>query len=264
MTLIVSLRIPDGLVLAADSLSTITGKIGIAADIKTECPECKKEIKLPELKMPPFPFPTSTFSYAQKLFPFHKKFGVASRGMAFVSQKSIYYHVQYLEDQNKEKDIDKVTTVAQIFRDYFDIQIKKQIKDLKNAPDNFFPLGFHVVGYDEDIGKTMVVDIGKNSRIKEYIGIGCTVSGDRDVVMSLWSLGEKNPQQKANYGSFSLQDGIDYAEFLIRTTSSYQRFSNMIPTVGGDIDIALITQYKEFTWIKQKKLMKVLEDQKQG
>lgn len=264
MTLIVSLRVPDGLVLAADSLSTITARLGVAADITTECPECKKEIKLPELKMPPLQFPTSTFSYAQKLFPFHQKFGVASRGMAFLNQRSIYYHVQYLEKKHKEKSIDKVTIAAQIFRDYFDLQIKKQIKVIKTVPDNFYPLGFHVVGYDGDIGKTMVVDIGKNSKVEEFTNIGCTISGDRDVVTSLWKLGEKNPQQRANYGSFSLQDAIDYAEFLIQTTASYQRFANMIPTVGGDIDIALITPYKEFTWIKRKNLMKTLENSMEG
>jgi len=259
MTLLVSLRIPDGLVIAADSLSTVTGTIGIAADISTTCPECKKIIKLPELKMPPLPFPTTTFSYAQKLFPFYNNFGVGSRGLAFLNKQSIYYHVQYLESKETVDKIDKVTTIAHIFRDYFDLQIKKQIKDLKDAPDNFYPLGFQIIGYDGEVGKTIIVDIGKLSRVQEFTGIGCTISGDKEVVKSLWSLGDKNPQQKAKYESFSLQDAIDYAEFLIQTTASYQRFANKIPTVGGDIDIALITPFKKFTWIKQKKLMKILE-----
>ena len=260
MTLIVSLRIPDGLIIAADSLSTVSGRINIAADITTTCPKCKQQINLPDLAMPPIPIPTSTLSYAQKLYPFRSKFGVASRGMAFLNNKSIYYHVQYLEEEYKKTDIDKVSAVAQIFLDYFDIQINKQIKDIKDAPENFSPLGFQIVGYDEDIGKTMDIEIGKISRIREITGIGCTISGDSDVVLSLWDLGKKKPQQQANYGSFSLQDAIEYAEFLIQTTAKYQKFANMIPTVGGDIDIALITPFKNFTWIKRKSLMEILDN----
>lgn len=263
MTLNVSLRVPDGLVIASDSLSTVTGRIGIAANINTECPKCKEKIKLTDLKMPPVPFPTSTFSFAQKLFPFQGKYGIACWGMASINNKSTFYHVQHLETGQKSI-IKKVSTVAQAFRDYFHLQLRKQIKDIKDAPDNFIPLGFQIVGYDEEIGKTEMVDIGKHSEIKERLELGCTITGDGKVVSSLWDLGKKNTQQKANYGSFSLQDAVDYAEFLIQTTAGYQRFANMIPTVGGSVDIALVTPFKKFTWIKRKKLMEVLEVQELG
>jgi hypothetical protein len=33
----------------------------------------------------------------------------------------------------------------------------------------------------------------------------------------------------------------------------------MIPTVGGDIDIAVVTNYSRFTWIHQKPLAKIME-----
>lgn len=263
MTLVVSLRIPDGIILAADSLSTVTGRLNIGGHLQTVCPECKKKISLPDLKMPPIPFPSSTFSYAQKLFPFKGKFGVASRGLAFLNNKSIHYHVQYVENSHKE-EVENVTQAAKIFYEYFDFQIKKHVKDLNKTPDSFFPLGFHIDGYDDEEGKTKIVDIGKLSKIDEKKEIGCTVSGDQEVVKSLWELGKKDSRQKARYANFSLQDGIDYAEFLIRTTEDYQRFANMIPTVGGDIDIALITPFKDFTWIKRKKLMTILEKNEKG
>ena len=60
-------------------------------------------------------------------------------------------------------------------------------------------------------------------------------------------------------GALSLQDAVDYAEFLIQSTMGVQRFANMIPTVGGEIDIALITNYTHFRWIKAKSLARMIE-----
>ena len=80
------------------------------------------------------------------------------------------------------------------------------------------------------------------------------VPGDPTVVNLLWPGGVLT----ANVAAFSLQDAIDYASFLIRTTSEYQRFSGKWQTVGGDIDIALITNRNGFQWIKQKPLYKML------
>ncbi|MBK6498380.1 MAG: hypothetical protein IPG00_09510 [Saprospiraceae bacterium] len=70
---------------------------------------------------------------------------------------------------------------------------------------------------------------------------------------------EAQNRSPINFGAFSLQDGIDFCDFLTNTTSSYQRFANMIPTVGGHVDIGMITQYAGFKWIKVKDLTKILE-----
>lgn len=259
MTLIVSLRIPDGLVLAADSLSTNQARIGIAADVNVKCPKCDADFQLHDLKLPPFPVPSSTFSFAQKLFPFCKKFGVASYGIGILNQKTIYHHIKELETKVSCEDFKEVTKVAQEIHKYFDEQLKKQIRDIDQAPDDFYPLGFQIVGYDNEEGKTIEVNIGKKSKITPRSGIGCTVSGDIKVVIKLWELRKEIPQQGAIYGSFSLQDAIDYAKYLINTTANYQRFANIIPTVGGSVDIAMITPYKGFIWIESKKLTSILE-----
>ncbi len=88
-----------------------------------------------------------------------------------------------------------------------------------------------------------------------YDEIGCTISGDPTVVNMLWEA----PSHRLNLASFSLQDAVDYAKFLIRTTSDYQRFSGNMPTVGGDIDIALLTNHRGFQWIAQKELYRMLD-----
>ncbi|RMD91185.1 MAG: hypothetical protein D6813_08050 [Calditrichaeota bacterium] len=268
MTLVVSLRVPDGVVLAADSLQTTQATIipGLK-DFKTACPKCSEEITLEKIQMPPIQMPMSTSSYAQKLFPFTKKFGAASFGSGIVNNRTIYYQMKILEKSLSEESIVSVSEAADKILEYFDEELKKELKnrnlDIASAPEDFYPFGFQIVGYetDQDVsGKTIEVLIGKKSIKRDIEGIGCTVSGDRQVVAKLWELREEDPRFSTNFGSFSLQDAIDYAEFLIRTTAMHQRFSNMIPTVGGAVDIALVTTHSGFSWIKFKKLTKILEE----
>ena len=80
------------------------------------------------------------------------------------------------------------------------------------------------------------------------------------MVQAVWGLHKTHPESQPPYHVFSLQDAIDYAEFLIRTTIAHQRFSQTIPNVGGDIDIALVTPFDGFQWIRQKPLGKLLEE----
>ena len=127
-------------------------------------------------------------------------------------------------------------------------------------PDNWSPFGFHFVGFSRDsnqepIAKTKLIKIGKVVTTEDYQGIGCTCPGDSSVVQKLWPGGDSG----ASFAVFSLQDAIDYARFLIRTTADYQRFSGKLPTVGGEIDIALVTNYRGFRWISQKSLYRLLE-----
>lgn len=258
MTLAVSLRVPDGLVIAADSLSTTIGQLGVSAEVGGTCPKCKQDIKIENLSLPPIPIPTSLSSFAQKVFPFKETFGIATFGLAILNEKTIYYHVKKVE-KNQDTPCSGATEVAEFLKNYFDKEIKKQISDINKAPDNFYPLGFLIAGYDGDIGKTIVIAIGKKSKINENIGSGCTYGGDGEVVQKLWELSKSDPKRATNYASFSLQDAVDYAEYLIYSTANFQRFSNMIPTVGGDVDVGLITPFSKFTWIKCKEMTKKLE-----
>lgn len=63
------------------------------------------------------------------------------------------------------------------------------------------------------------------------------------------------------WGTMTLQDGIDFSVLAIETTTAIQRFSDGIagdpgdmPGVGGNIDVAVITPDKGFVWISKKNL----------
>jgi len=49
-----------------------------------------------------------------------------------------------------------------------------------------------------------------------------------------------------------IQDAIDLAEFLVYTASMYYRFIPGAPTVGGPIEVAAITKHEGFKWVKRK------------
>ena len=261
MTLVVSLRVPDGVVIAADSLQTSMGILtpGIK-NLKTK-DDHGRDVIIPDLKFPPVPIPTSTLSFAQKLFPFKGKFGVGTFGTAIINERTIYNHIKNLEVKAKDKDY-KLSELADLIESYFTEQLAIDLnKKKQKLPTNTLACGFQIAGYntsDDLFGSTIELIIGNPNKKTVHDQIGCTVSGDTNVVSKLWEIG-KEKNLKTNYGSFSLQDAIDYVEFLINTTASFQRFANMIPTVGGAVDIALVTSYSNFNWVKYKPLTKILE-----
>jgi len=262
MTLVVSLRVPDGVVLATDSLQTTQVVIqpGLR-DFKARDPETGKEISCGDLKLPPLMMPTSTSSYAQKLFSFKDKFGVGTYGASIINNRTVYNHIKNLE-LNTKQEIKSVSGAGKLIMDYFTNQLQDQVKRVgQQLKKGQIVMGFQVVGYETEtdlFGHTIDIAIGETPKSIMKNGIGCSISGDTEVVKKIWEIGQ-GTSRAPNYNSFSLKDAIDYVEFLINTTSSFQRFANMIPTVGGAVDIALITNYSKFTWIKYKDLTKTLE-----
>ncbi|UYW25643.1 hypothetical protein OKC48_20575 [Methylorubrum extorquens] len=49
-----------------------------------------------------------------------------------------------------------------------------------------------------------------------------------------------------------VRDAIDLADFLVETTKRYFRFLPGADIVGGDTDIAVVTKYEGFKWIRRK------------
>ena len=209
--------------------------------------------------------PSSTFPYAQKLFSLKGKLGLAVYGLSALNSRSMYNHITELNAKLPEPDEQKdyLDAVRNSILDYFDKQIASECKktgfNLALQPDDWFPFGFQLAGFTKDANgdptaRVYWIRMGKKS-VAEPTNTTAFCTGDPSVVNLLWPGG----QLTANVAAFSLQDAIDYARFLIRTTADYQRFSGKWQTVGGDIDIALITNRNGFQWIAQKPLYQILE-----
>lgn len=257
MTLIVSLRTVDGIVIAGDSLSTVMAQVQFKAEIDVKCPSCGHEHRIDPIAGGG-QIPSATFSFAQKVFPFLKRYGVGTYGSGQIADKTMYFAARELEASLIEANFQPsgVTEVATKIGEHIHALARSTIKNLDQLPDDSVVVGFQIVGYDGSEAKTIEVGIGKDIKTKPISSKGCTVSGARHVVAAIWELYKQNPQDQAVYNLFSLQDAIDYAKFLIRTTAEYQRFSRTTPIVGGDIDIGLVTPFDGFKWIQQKPLAK--------
>ncbi|MBU2644836.1 hypothetical protein KKI24_09030 [bacterium] len=265
MSLIVSLRVPDGIVVAADSLATAQSRVEIQGELNIVCPECKKEIKQTGLKLPAMNIPFSASSYTQKLFALYKKYSVSSCGQGIINNKSILYHIKQFQVEHSENPAD-LAKIADLLVNYFSNQLERQFpKYREKAPDNFAPIIMHLNGHEtvkgQLVGITYEVWIGKQDKITRIDSLGCTTSGENAVARKLYAIGEENNRLRFKYPFFSLQDAIDHADFLINTTSIFQRFAHEVSNVGGDIDIALVTPFDGFRWIRRKKLMEIIEEE---
>ena len=110
------------------------------------------------------------------------------------------------------------------------------------------------------VGQTDVVVriiLGVDSRIRTLP----FVNKIQDFNQENFSKELRNLEYNIQWGTMTLQDGIDFCNLMIQTTSAIQRFSDGIvsnpgdmPGVGGPVDVAVITQNEGFKWISKKKL----------
>jgi hypothetical protein len=274
MTIAVSLKVNDGVVLAADSATTLIGQspdgsIGVV----------------------------NVYNNANKIFNLvrDRPIGVVTWGAGSIGVASVSTLVKDLrtrlsgklsEDNSWALDRESYTVedVARKARRFiFDEHYRLAFKEWKDEDKP--SLGFIVAGYSsyEDMAEEYQIDIvhGECSeprllRKKEDSGI--TWNGQTEAIYRLLvgfsshlplifeeNLGipkEQVPQAIAiiqealNFPlvipPMPIQDAIDLAEFLVDLTIKHSRFAPGAPTVGGPIEIAAISKHEGFRWIQRK------------
>lgn len=266
MTLTVSILVPDGIVLGAESMATLSSNLNlICSKCKNNffieglsCPKCKEEIK-PN-------FPVSNSIYANKLFKIKdRNIGITTAGSGFVTGRTTESHIREFESI-RLVERDTIEDIAKKLGEYFLEQAKNVLspEKFKNFPTGINFIQFLVSGYndvdiskgDVKIGKSFNVIVGKELKIESVHekGYGTHIQGDSRVVLKLWKKDPEIPIADVPFNLLPLQDAIDYARFLIKTTIGYHRFAVMLPTCGGEIEIAVITPQNGFQWINKKEL----------
>jgi len=79
-----------------------------------------------------------------------------------------------------------------------------------------------------------------------------TVVKPEDAVAQLVALLRSNLQAPIIFAPMPIQDAIDLAEWLVHSAIMYSRFKPGAPSVGGPIEIAAITKHEGFKWIRRK------------
>ena len=266
MTLIVSVISADGIVIAGDSLASLHRQVNVSQSNEIVCPNCNHQhVVQANIRGN---VQQSTYAHTEKVFPFLEKYGIGVFGAGLIGNFSVNFLIRSFEDYVKpciEKGKLYINGVSDLARELGVNQhsllvkeIERQEQLLDDFPDNHLFVGFQVVGYDLKQPKIIEVLLGKEVKINVFEGIACYASGNTKIVEMIREHYKKEIGTEPLYQIFSLQEAIDYVEFLIRTTIDYQRFSPEIPNVGGSIDIALVTPYDDFRWIRQKPLAKLI------
>lgn len=266
MTLVVSLRNPEGIVLAGDGLSSVYDVIEGIGRFVLHCPTCHAKHTTEKVSITDTLIPSTTCASNQKVFPLFNGFGIGAYGHAHVMEKSVGFALKEMERQFAQngqtiENLNKVVVlVSHHFRNLLAESLTLHSDSLEAHPAATSPFGFQLVGYAKGIPITVQLDIGKKNIQKTYKNTGITFSGDASVAQTLHRLYKQQKRTSPVHARMSLKDAIDYVIFLIETTAQHQRFSGQMPSVGGDIDVAVITPLDGFQWMQKKLILKTVGD----
>jgi hypothetical protein len=276
MTIAISLKINDGLVLAADSASTVTYMVPGQQTGNV----------------------INVYNNANKIFNLYKglPIGAITWGGGSIGKASIETIVKDLRDRFSGKGLVDwkldpstytIREVADKFREFvFDelytaARAEEPEDGLQRAEIGFIVAGYSAHGY---AAEEYSINIRSNGTcdgptpLRPNGDVGVTWAGQPEALNRLIagysstlpsilqnSLGvplEQIPEVMSRIHQSSqaslivapmpLQDAVDLAEFLVETTIKFTRFSPGPSTVGGPVEIAAISKHEGFRWIRRK------------
>jgi len=251
----VIVRVPDGIVVASDSLASQHHQMQIPpVQVPYKCGSCNHEEEITvNVAAPQVGIPVNSSPLATKLF-YIGHYAVSFHGAAAVGGRTLCNHV--LNYVHTGFEFSKtVRDVAEDLSVILHDGLKKDMDvDLLGPED--MPIGFQIAGYnsdDLDLGSTFMVGIGKECTTTDTKERGVTFGGQVDIASRIYR--RVLPTDNVSLDLTTLPDAVDYAKFLIRTTADYQRFAKQVPTVGGPVDVAIITKWAGFRWVERKTLL---------
>ena len=263
MTIAISMKINDGVILASDSAATIMVPDGGVINI---------------------------YENANKIFNLYKGYpiGAITWGSGSIGQSSISTLAKDFRDLirgNTEYTIDPenytIEETANKFKKFiYDVHYQKEFKEWKTKP----VLGFMIVGYSSNqlLAEEWKIDIINGEckgpyQIRQRHEIGLTWNGEPEAITRLYlgfgtglhailqnagleknkideiiNLCRNNLTVPMVMPSMPVQDAIDLAIYLVDTTINFAKFAPGAPTVGGPIEVAAITKHEGFKWVRRK------------
>lgn len=204
MTIISSVFVPEGIVLAADSRLTGIRKTNEGTEWFTLTDNAQKLILLKSTSI-----------------------GISSFGDATIEGKTVSDFLRLFEINQVIQD-DTIEVVARKLKKYLH-------KNYSN-----YDVAFTVAGYNQDEPFVYFVNkseyIRKNSDENNNLYYGAYWNGEHAAFSKLVK------ETPLNFDLMPLKDAVDFSEFVVDTTIKYYRFSDQISTCGGAIDVLVITK----------------------
>lgn len=257
----------DRVMVGTAGLAFFADNTGIRKNVSEYIESFKKDNKLDLLTVEEIA--TKLQEYINKHYPWEKQLDISA---------------QQLEIEAKQNG-DKILSIERR-DDSIDFKIKQPSGRIREGHLNIEPVNLLVSGYNSD-GTTQTYEInapGEKILKRENNEFGCTWIGQGDVVSRIIlgydsklfkvpiikAMGKKADDDLRTqirgleyfiqWSLITLQDAVDLAVFLIKSTSVMQRFADGISMdvgdiqgVGGPIDVALITK-DGIKWINKKEI----------
>lgn len=236
MSFLVAVYIHEGIVLASDRRTTYTNTQTIDGKVV-------KRIGI------------HTTNSTEKTFACPNGAGISCCGDASVSRKPITGFIQDMIRSEISEEC-QIERMPQIIIDYFN--------RLSDPPD----CTFLVAGYDSIDGKKTPAVFSLNIKSKKIrrvntsecqgaIWEGATSTLTR-LIQNVALKTDDNeyfdlPYEEILWEYFTLQDAVDFARYAVETTIQTMRFKNVVETVGGAVDVLVITP-DGTTWLQKESL----------
>jgi len=268
VTIVVTVKINDGIVLAADSATTFSDDFGSVVKI---------------------------YNSANKLFNLRKglpigslTFGAGGIGRASIATISKDLRRRLSGDDPNRPDwkLDPDTyTIEQVARRAREFFFEELYKDAygDNPPRGFF-FGYKVCGYSAGAPLPELWDVRivedqspEPNLVHGQESWGPNWDGEYEAMDRLiFGVGSNFRQVLINQGvpedqasaamdniirelrlpvvlpAMPIQDAIELAKFMVETTIRFVRFNLRSETVGGPIELAVITKHEGFRWVQRK------------
>ena len=238
MSLVVTVYVREGIVMAADSRLTLTFPRNLPGAV-------------------PHTVSVPSSDSARKLFVTPNNVGISFYGVASINGAPIAGVVEsFIVEELQGKDLPPKETADALLA-YL------KAKGVSQATV------FHVAGYRSDnhalIQEVVAADVssGTTTTLNPTHMQGANWGGEIDVFQRLLNrvalLDEKGqviseiPSFEIPFQFFTLQDAVDFCAFAVRATIDTMRFQSRERTVGGPVDILVITPDGS-SWIAQKQL----------
>jgi len=279
MTIALLVAVHDGLVLAADSASSLTVSTvpNIAAGVANVYDNANKIFNLYKGK----PIGCVTFGTGS--------IGNSSIGTLIKDLRAILMDEEKAKNLNPPFDPDEYTMrgVADNLAKFLGDECQKQTPETLLSMN----IGFLIAGYSTNaaLGESWALEIkngvasepqllrpadqsgiswGGMGEVIQRIVIGFSPTMFQTLADVSASQGQPATAQQIHdqlndilvarlqapivFPPMPIQDAIDLARFLVHAAIMYSRFTPGPPTVGGPIEIAAITKHEQFKWISRK------------
>ena len=270
MTVCVAVAVNDCLVFAADSASSL-----VSTDLSTGDSAIM-----------------NVYANGDKVFNLHKKLPISAMtcGMGNIGSESISTIAKDLRKRLSSNDpewrIDPVNyTIQDVAAKARRIIYEERFAALNPSPPAPHSLEFWIGGYGSDISSghqvwKVLIQNGQSPEPELHLdfgGTGLLVGGQPGPVMRLVVGVDPNASQALQKAGMEqnaadsvlnclrneleaqlvmptmpVRDAIELADYLVDTTKRFFRFLPGADIVGGETDIAVVTKYEGFKWIRRK------------